>query len=145
MKCVKLNFRNTFYYAPSSKGSELWPFFTNFTEIKGNFVAKKLCDELSKIKQIWDDSLEGFSVGCVMVLLSFFCRRNFHGEVCKTKLLLFNILRKTEKYRFWGANFTPKNAFLIFFHRPIFLFCPRGSFCTPKLLPWTSGKDIYQQ
>ena len=77
-------------------------------------MVKKLCDEVSKIKNLRWQFQRIFRWLCHGVL-SFFCWRNFHGEICKTKWPLFYIWRKTEKYWFWGANLLPKNTSMIFF------------------------------
>ena len=76
---------------------------------KGNFVVKNLCDKVSKIKNLsWQFCwiFPRLRRG----VLQFFCRRCFHGEICKTKWPLFNFLdnfQKRPKSQFWMANFPP--------------------------------------
>ena len=65
--------------------------YTNFLIKFGflhNFLAKNLCEKLSKIKNLRWQFKSIFRWLCHGVF-NFFCRSSFHGEICKTKWTLF--------------------------------------------------------
>ena len=77
-----------------------------------NFKSKNLCDESSKIKNLrWQFS-------CIFrclrrSVLRFFCRRCYHGDICRSKLLFLQISKKDEKWAFSYGKIRPLE--MIFF------------------------------
>ena len=70
-------------------------------------MVKKLCDEVSKIKNLRWQFQRIFRWLCHGVL-SFFCWRNFHGEICKTKWPHFTFEEKLKNTDFEGQISYPK-------------------------------------
>ena len=77
-----------------------------------NFKSKNLCDESSKIKNLrWQFS-------CIFRclrrgVLRFFCRRCYHGDICRSKLQFLQISKKDEKWAFSYGKIRPLE--MIFF------------------------------
>ena len=61
-----------------------------------NFVAKNLCDKVSKIENLRWQLRSIFSLLCRGVF-KYFCRPCFHGEICKTKWTLFQPFASTRR------------------------------------------------
>ena len=72
-----------------NKMASFWRFWKNWK--KPNFAAKNLCDKVSKIKNLrWQFC--GIFRWLRHGLLCFFCRRCFHGEICKIKWPLSELI-----------------------------------------------------
>ena len=71
-----------------------------------NFKSKNLCDESSKIKNLrWQFS-------CIFrclrrSVLRFFCRRCYHGDICRSKLPFLQISKKDKKWAFSCGKICP--------------------------------------
>ena len=91
-----------------------------------NFKSKNLCDESSKIKNLrWQFSCI-FRCLCRSVL-RFFCRRRFHGEICRSKSPNLQIFKKDEKWAFSYGKIRPlEMMFFAFF--PSHLLGPSESY-----------------
>ena len=72
-----------------NKMASFWRFWKNWK--KPNFAAKNLCDKVSKIKNLRWQFCGIFRRLC-HGLLCFFCRRCFHGEICKIKWPLLELI-----------------------------------------------------
>ena len=106
-------------------------FFSNLR----NFAAKNLCDETSKIKNLrW--LFRRFFRWLRPAVFHYLCRCCFHREICKTKLPLFQISRKTWKNLILNVKFAPPlNVCRNFLLKPIFMSDPCWTFSTPEFLP----------
>ena len=90
------------------------------------FKSKNLCDESSKIKNLrWQFSC----IFCCLrrSVLRFFCRRCYHGDICRSKSPNLQIFKKDEKWAFSYGKIRPlEMIFFAFF--PSHLLCPSESY-----------------
>ena len=111
-----------------------------------NFKSKNLCDESSKIKNLrWQKSW----IFCWRGILCFFCRCCFHGEICRSKLPVLEIFKKTQKRVFsyskiWSLELISIN----FFHTHLVGLSKRIVFHPQTFIKdtkWVNISFIYQQ
>ena len=113
-----------------------------------SFKLKNLCDESSKIKNLrWQISWIFRCRSCG--ILRFFCRCCFHGEICRSKLPVLEIFKKTQKRVFsYSKIWSLELIFIDFYHTHLvglskrIIFHPQNFISFTK---WVHISFIYQQ